>query len=154
MDAKETCANASQTQEAAGRKKKRCSTVEDIQEKVFEELGDALCIFTSLGWLDNSFQLNNATVLADIQSLPTNVSEALLNGNLDECIQETLVQLGDNSKFDSCEDNYTDDELFALTRIGELYAAVTCFTSRFMAACAAQVREDIFNSILTMAAGK
>ena len=58
------------------------------------------------------------------------VSQALLNGNLDECVQETLMQLADNSKFDSCEDNYSDDELFALTKIGELYAAVTCFTSR------------------------
>ena len=73
QDASNTCKNLSQNQEAAGRKKKRCPTVDDIQEKVFEELADALCIFTELGWVDNSYQLNNATVMEDIQSLPVNV---------------------------------------------------------------------------------
>ena len=60
-------------QQPAGRKKRGCPSVEDIQEKVFEELADQLCILRELGWFDMNYQLDNATVTADILSLPANV---------------------------------------------------------------------------------
>ena len=120
--------------------------MEDIQEKVFEELADQLCILRELGWFDMNYQLDNATVTADILSLPANVklfydydyhhsccvqvSQALLNGQVEECVQDTLIELTDNSKFDSCEDDFSQDELTALGAIASLYAGVTCFTSR------------------------
>ena len=132
-------------QQPAGRKKRGCPSVEDIQEKVFEELADQLCILRELGWFDMNYQLDNATVTADILSLPANVkimklssihscyvqvSQALLNGQVEECVQDTLIELVDNSKFDSCEDDFSQDELTALSAIASLYAGVTCFTSR------------------------
>jgi len=128
--------------------------VEDIQEKVFEELADQLCILRELGWFDMNYQLDNATVTADILSLPANVSQALLNGQVEECVQDTLIELADNSKFDSCEDDFSQDELTALSAIASLYAGVTCFTSRFVAACAEQVRADLLSGLLFNAAGK
>ena len=37
---------------------------------------DELCVFQQIGWLDESYEFDNATAVADIASLPQEVNSA------------------------------------------------------------------------------
>merc|ERR1711878_173081 len=53
-----------------GKGQKKCPSVEDVWNKVQEDMGDELCVFQQIGWLDESFEFDNATAMADIATLP------------------------------------------------------------------------------------
>merc|ERR1711976_181037 len=40
-----------------GKGQKKCPTVEEVWEKVQEEMGDELCVFQQIGWLDRALSL-------------------------------------------------------------------------------------------------
>merc|ERR1712110_177797 len=70
-----------------GKGQKKCPTVEEVWEKVQEEMGDELCVFQQIGWLDESYEFDNATAVADIASLPQEVSMALDENDMGECVE-------------------------------------------------------------------
>merc|ERR1711894_750482 len=87
----EAAAAACENGPAAGRRRgkgqKKCPTVEEVWEKVQEEMGDELCVFQQIGWLDESYEFGNATAVADIASLPQEVSMALDENDMGECVE-------------------------------------------------------------------
>merc|ERR1711902_388686 len=81
------CENADQ---AAGRKRrpgkgngKKCPTVEEIWNMIEGKMGDEFCVFQQIGWLDENYEFDNATAMADIASLPEAVSMAIDENEID-----------------------------------------------------------------------
>merc|ERR1711976_800092 len=141
----EAAAAACENGPAAGRRRgkgkgkgqKKCPTVEEVWEKVQEEMGDELCVFQQIGWLDESFEFDNATAVADIASLPQEVSMAL-----------------DENEMAECWDNYSEEDQEALMGMGYLTASVKCFLDGFMDACGEHVKAELMSAYFTQAAGR
>merc|ERR1712178_76522 len=94
-----------------GKEKKKCPSVDDIVEKVQEGLADEMCVFQQLGWLDNSYNFDNVTAVADISSLPGEVSAVLLDENqMAKCVQETMDYMSNDKKMKKCWNKYSEED--------------------------------------------
>merc|ERR1719226_483673 len=81
-----------------GKKPSKCPSIEDIAEEVAKEMSDEICIFQELGWMDADWNEDEAMYMADIASLPSNVSAALdSDDDFEECYME--VEACMNEKF-------------------------------------------------------
>merc|ERR1711976_483966 len=126
-----------------GKGQKKCPTVEEVWEKVQEEMGDELCVFQQIGWLDESYEFDNATAVADIASLPQEVSMALDENDM-----------GEDKKMAKCWDKYSEEDQEALMGMGYLTASVKCFLDGFMDACGEHVKAELMSAYFTQAAGR
>merc|ERR1712117_259626 len=139
----EAAAAACENGPAAGRRRgkgkgkgqKKCPTVEEVWEKVQEEMGDGLCVFQQIGWLDESYEFDNATAVADIATLPQEVSMALDENDMGECVESVMEYMGEDKKMAKCWDKYSEEDQEALMGMGYLTASVKCFLDGFMDAC-------------------
>jgi len=134
--------------------KEKCPTVEEVWEKVQEEMGDELCVFQQIGWLDESYEFDNATAVADIASLPQEVSMALDENDMGECVESVMEYMGEDKKMAKCWDKYSEEDQEALMGMGYLTASVKCFLDGFMDACGEHVKAELMNAYFSQAAGR
>merc|ERR1712179_532610 len=158
----EAAAAACENGPAAGRRRgkgkgkgqKKCPTVEEVWGKVQEEMGDELCVFQQIGWLDESYEFDNATAVADIASLPQEVSMALDENDMGECVESVMEYMGEDKKMAKCWDKYSEEDQEALMGMGYLTASVKCFLDGFMDACGEHVKAELMSAYFTQAAGR
>merc|ERR1712110_441885 len=156
----EAAAAACENGPAAGRRRgkgkgqKKCPTVEEVWEKVQEEMGDELCVFQQIGWLDESYEFDNATAVADIASLPQEVSMALDENDMGECVESVMEYMGEDKKMAKCWDKYSEEDQEALMGMGYLTASVKCFLDGFMDACGEHVKAELMSAYFTQASGR
>merc|ERR1712110_327802 len=137
-----------------GKGQKKCPTVEEVWEKVQEEMGDELCVFQQIGWLDESYEFDNATAVADIASLPQEVSMALDENDMGECVESVMEYMGEDKKMAKCWDKYSEEDQEALMGMGYLTASVKCFLDGFMDARGEHVKAELMSAYFTQAAGR
>merc|ERR1712117_162678 len=137
-----------------GKGQKKCPSVEDVWNKVQEEMGDELCVFQQIGWLDESFEFDNATTMADIATLPEEVSMALDVNDMGECVESVMEYMGEDKKMAKCWDKYSEEDQEALMGIGYLTASIKCFLDGFMDACGEHVKTELMSAYFTQAAGR
>merc|ERR1711860_77789 len=137
-----------------GKGQKKCPTVEEVWDKVQEEMGDELRVFQQLGWLDESYEFDNATAVADIATLPQEVSMALDEVDMGECVESVMEYMGEDKKMAKCWDKYSEEDQEALMGMGYLTASVKCFLDGFMDACGEQVKAELMSAYFTQAAGR
>merc|ERR1711976_985346 len=137
-----------------GKGQKKCPTVEEVWEKVQEEMGDELCVFQQIGWLDESYEFDNATAVADIATLPQEVSMALDENEMGEGVESVMEYMGEDKKMAKCWDKYSEEDQEALMGMGYLTASVKCFLDGFMDACGEHVKAELMSAYFTQAAGR
>merc|ERR1711902_233624 len=98
------------------------------------------CVFQQIGWLDESFEFDNATAMADIATLPEEVSMALDVNDMGECVESVM--------------EYSEEDQEALMGIGYLTASIKCFLDGFMDACGEHVKTELMSAYFTQAAGR
>merc|ERR1712128_90282 len=90
--AMETCAAAVDMRKGKGKKpskgKGKCPTHEELMEMAAGEYAGEMCVFTELGWIDSDYVSDDALILEDINTLPTEIAEALNSDEYDQCVQE------------------------------------------------------------------
>merc|ERR1719147_659902 len=74
-------------------KGKSCPSVEDIANMAIEELSEELCVFQTMGWLDNSYNFDNETAMLDIMALPDSFTEVLTEDNLGQCVEDLMSEM-------------------------------------------------------------
>merc|ERR1711971_1050885 len=119
-----------------------------------KEMGDELCVFQQIGWLDESFEFDNATAMADIATLPEEVSMALDVNDMGECVESVMEYMGEDKKMAKCWDKYSEEDREALMGIGYLTASIKCFLDGFMDACGEHVKTELMSAYFTQAAGR
>merc|ERR1719445_3020287 len=136
-------------------KGRACPSVEDIGNMAIEELSEELCVFQTLGWLDDSYNFDDEAALSDIMSLPESFSEVLTEDNIVQCAEDLLSEMAEDPEMSKCWDKYSEEEQTQLEEIGTLYAGVSCFTRTFQETCNQQVKEQLMNMWFSqMDAGK
>merc|ERR1712025_985468 len=146
-----------------GKKPSKCPSIEDIAEEVAKEMSDEICIFQELGWMDADWNEDEAMYMADIASLPSNVSAALdSDDDFEECYMEVEACMNEkfnkDKKMKACYKKMSDEDKAKLEEIGEFIAGTVCFKKNFMKACTGEVKskmaqkmEEMMGQVTTMA---
>merc|ERR1711868_279527 len=103
MDAKMKCMAPESRKKKpgkGGKKPSKCPSIDEIAEEVAKEMSDEICIFQELGWLDADYNEDEAMYMADIASLPSNVSAALdSDDDFEECYMEVEAAMDVKKNF-------------------------------------------------------
>merc|ERR1711973_748191 len=155
-----TCSGA---EEAEGRKKgngkkckgkgkgkgKKCFTVEEVEAWFMEEFAGELCVFSELGWLDEAGNYDNVTAEADLMTLPSNVSAAVSQENMEQCMGKVLQEMSEDKKVKKCVESgkYTEEDLGKLQELAKATAGMKCFVNMFQKSCNNFVGEQIYQAL-------
>merc|ERR1712066_1105035 len=91
-----------------------------------EEHQGELCVFSELGWLDISGNWSDAAAEADLSTLSPNVTAALSEDSMQQCMEEEMAKL---------------EELATAT------AGIKCFTSIFHSSCKEFVGGKVYEAL-------
>merc|ERR1719348_984162 len=146
-----------------GKKPSKCPSVDDIVEEVAKEMSDEICIFQELGWMDAEYNEDEAVYMADIASLPSNVSAALdSDDDFEECymmVEAAMdAKMNKDKQMKKCYNKMSDEDKAKLNEVGEFIAGTVCFKKNFMKACTGEVKskmaakmEEMMGQVTTMA---
>ena len=129
MQAKMTCLAPMESRKGKGKgkgkKPSKCPSIDEIADEVAKEMSDEICIFQELGWLDADYNEDEAMYMADIASLPPNVSAALdSDDDFEECYMEVEAamdaKMNKDKKMKACYKKMSDEDKAKLYEIGEV----------------------------------
>merc|ERR1711954_495961 len=69
-----------------GKGKDKCPPVDDIEKWAMEKYAGEICVFQELGWMDSDMNEMEEVIQADIDTLPTEIAEALKGDQYEECL--------------------------------------------------------------------
>merc|ERR1711936_946440 len=95
-------------------KGKKCPSVDEVEAWFMEEHQAELCVFSELGWLDNSGNWSEAAAEADLATLSPNVTAVLSEDNIQQCMV--------NGK-----GNYSEEDLAKMEELATATAGIQCF---------------------------
>merc|ERR1711872_449202 len=138
-----TCSGA---EEAEG---KKSFTVEEVEAWFMEEFAGELCVFSELGWLDEAGNYDNVTAEADLMTLPSNVSAAVSQENMEQCMGKVLQEMSEDKKVKKCVESgkYTEEDLAKLQELAKATAGMKCFVNMFQKSCNNFVGEQIYQAL-------
>ena len=132
------------------------STKVRLTADTFSHLGHCLpqgelCVFSQLGWLDNSGNWSEAIAIADLATLPNNMTAVLSEDSMNQCIWEVLQEMSEDKMVKKCVENgkgkYTDEELGQLQELATATAGIKCFMYMFHESCKEYVGGKIYEAL-------
>merc|ERR1711874_856009 len=128
--------------------KGNCPTVSQIKEKTKEKFACEICHFTAMGWIDDEMVADETIIQEDIETLPSEISEALMGEEYEECM----------SKFEEKERakekcSYTEEEKTELEEVFRGVAHTQCFKAVFEIGCGTFMENTIHDVIYGSGSG-
>merc|ERR1712123_478253 len=119
----------------------KCPTVAEIMDMAGEEYAGEMCVFTELGWMDDEMNSDEELIQADIDTLPSEIAEALNGDEYDQCVTKAEEKMA--AMAPECDASYTEEEM---TQLGELVNAVAhteCFKAIFAKSCGSYIKNTM-----------
>merc|ERR1712203_456872 len=69
-----------------GKGKNKCPSVDKLEKMAIDEYAGEICVFKELGWMDSDMNEMEEVIQADIDTLPTEIAEALNGDQYEECL--------------------------------------------------------------------
>merc|ERR1712168_962057 len=69
-----------------GKGKNKCPPVDKLEKMAMDEYAGEICVFKELGWMDSDMNEMEEVIQADIDTLPTEIAEALKGEQYEECL--------------------------------------------------------------------
>merc|ERR1712013_757155 len=66
--------------------KDKCPSVDQLEAMAMEKYAGEICVFQELGWMDSDMKEMEEVIQADIDTLPTEIAEALKGDQYEECL--------------------------------------------------------------------
>jgi len=125
--------------------KKKCPTAEKILQMVQRKMKGDLCMLSSLGWIDDNGEPDNATITADVLSLEPAVYTQLSGDEIEACAAERMAKWASpkDKHAKRCAAKMTEDDKAQLSFFGSKMAHYKCFTDMFHRACRQSVGKKI-----------
>merc|ERR1712210_309939 len=83
-------------------KGKKCPSVDEVEAWFMEEHQAELCVFSELGWLDNSGNWSEAAAQADLATLSPNVTAVLSEDNIQQCMGMVMEEMAEDKIVKKC----------------------------------------------------
>merc|ERR1712061_923368 len=140
-------------------KGKKCPTVDEVEAWFMEEHQDELCVFSELGWLDNSGNFSDAAAEADLATLSPNVTAVLSEDNMQQCMEMVMEKMAEDKIVKKCvvngKGNYSEEEKAKLEELATATAGIQCFLHMFQDSCkeyvGGKVYEALYSSLVPLA---
>merc|ERR1711922_15281 len=116
-------------------KGKKCPSVDEVEAWFMEEHQDELCVFSQLGWLDNSGNFSDAAAQADLATLSPNVTAVLAE---DKIVKKCVVD---------GKGNYSEEEKAKLEELATATAGIQCFLHMFQDSCKEYVGGKVYEAL-------
>merc|ERR1712212_1011769 len=129
-------------------KPKECPSVDKLEAMAMEKYAGEICVFQELGWMDSDMKEMEEVIQADMDTLPTEIAEALKGDEYEECLvraEEKMKSMDKNYK--KCEDKYDEEEEARLMELFTGIAETECFKYVFKNSCESYVKDKL-SSIL------
>ena len=120
---------------------------------------DELCVFSELGWLDNSGNFSDAAAQADLATLSPNVTAVLSKDNMQQCMEVVMEKMAEDKIVKKCvvngKGNYSEEEKAKLEELATATAGIQCFLHMFQDSCqefvGGKVYEALYSTLVPMA---
>merc|ERR1711892_701080 len=146
--AMEVCAANAETRANKGKgkakgkgKTPKCPTVAEIMDMAGEEYAAEMCVFTELGWMDDDMNSDEELIKADIDTLPTEIAEALNGDEYNQCVTKAEEKMA--SMAPECDASYTEEEMTQLGELANAVAHTECFKAIFAKSCGSYVKNNL-----------
>merc|ERR1719336_1800353 len=140
-------------------KGKKCPSVDEVEAWFMEEHQGELCVFSELGWLDNSGNWSEAASEADLATLSPNVTAVPSEENMQQCMEMVMEEMAEDKIVKKCVVNgkgkYSDEELAKLEELATATAGIQCFLHMFQDSCkefvGGKVYEALYSTLVPLA---
>merc|ERR1712193_420354 len=112
------------------RNDEQCYSYDEIMGWVEEEYADDACVLQSIGWMNEDFDFDEATIEADVTSLDPVVTAPLFAGH-EDCVNHVMDYVEDHE----CADTFSEEEQNSLLDTAEKIAHYECFLHLFEQGC-------------------
>merc|ERR1719430_860332 len=137
------------------RRRKRCSSVEQIEQKVVQDMEAEVCILKEIGWVDGGLNIFNETISNDMMSLPEEVTDSITNEAIAICAKKKIKKFYNKYRNERCKSRYTEEDMARLDELGNNVSSFECFEEYFTSSCQYYVKtkiEEIFQDQIDAAA--
>merc|ERR1712154_727146 len=139
-------------------KGKKCPSVDEVEAWFIEEHQAELCVFSELGWLDNSGNWSEAAAEADLASLSPNVTAVLSEDNIQQCMEMVMEEMAEEKIVKKCvvngKGNYSEEDLAKMEELATATAGIQCFLHMFQDSCqefvGGKVYEALYSSLVPL----
>merc|ERR1712212_1347856 len=109
-----------------------------------DEYAGEICVFKELGWMDSDMNEMEEVIQADIDTLPTEIAEALNGDQYEECLamaEEKMKSM--DKKYKKCEKEYDEEEKERFVELFTGIAETGCFMAVFKKSCGSYVKSNL-----------
>merc|ERR1719206_917991 len=126
-----------------GKGKDKCPPVDDIEKWAMEKYAGEICVFQELGWMDSDMNEMEEVIQADIDTLPTDIADALKGGDYEDCLAMAKEKMKSMDKKYNCEGKYDEEEKARLDELFTGIAETECFMHVFKKSCGSYVKNNL-----------
>jgi len=112
----------------------KCFTFDDIMNWAKEEYKDDGCVLQSIGWMDDNMMMDNATIMADLGSLDSAVTDPLFKKG-EKCQKIMFESMTDEYKIYMCGAKLSWEQGDALEMLAQHISGYECFLQLFEEGC-------------------
>merc|ERR1712209_5063 len=114
----------------------KCPSSMQIMMKFGMRYRDEICVFQSIGWMDDAGDMIEDVVVADVMTFPTDVQDALAISNLQTCVGQFMDTLMSKPEAQVCLPTYSEEDSQLIQGLAVGAGHIECFVAIFEAACA------------------
>merc|ERR1719384_303164 len=133
-------------------KGKGCPTADAVIQEELDKYSWEMCMFAELGWIDSDGAPVEETIQADIETLPSEMSESLLGDNFDTCVSDTEAKMEKKiikKHKKKCFKKFSDEEVATMYAVLNGVARTDCFMKISKESCG----DYVMNLVDSMAEG-
>merc|ERR1711962_880816 len=127
-------------------KPNKCPSVDKLEAMAMEKYAGEICVFQELGWMDSDMNEMEEVILADIETLPTEIKEPLMGDEYEECLlwaEEKMKSMDKKYKKYKCEEKYNDEEKERLVELFTGIAETECFMYVFKKSAGSYMKDNL-----------
>jgi len=106
----QACGQVSGGESRIGMMASKCPSSMSLMMKFGMRYRDEVCVFQTIGWMDDAGAMVEDIVTADVMTFPTEVQAALAIPNLQACVSNFMDSISSKPEVQECAPTYTEEE--------------------------------------------
>ena len=113
----------------------KCPSSMSLMMKFGMRYRDEVCVFQTIGWIDDTGAMVEDIVTADVMTFPTEFQAALAIPNLQACVGSFMDSIMSQPEAQECGPSYTEEEAQTIQGLAIGAGHIECFVAIFDGAC-------------------
>ena len=113
----------------------KCPSSMSLMMKFGMRYRDEVCVFQTIGWMDEAGAMVEDIVMADVMTFPAEVQAALAIPNLQACVGSFMDSIMSQPEAQECGPSYTEEEAQTIQGLAIGAGHIECFVAIFDGAC-------------------